>query len=325
MKRQRSGNSYTGGADGFGALHNEISSKRGGSRQQTEEEGQWSEADHRDFVAAIFEVGLKHSSPSALLEHMVENEDLTVERIKSRLQKFRLKREESKAEFMSSYDDTMVRHKSDEAVSGTVPTYAGVKNQSAEPAAFLTQATIAEGSGQPLPFNPETRGNGATGAAPSVVGSSAAAASVQQYGQKVPGKSFPVAALSGSAAANTNEPGEVGGAPLRLPELTEDELNTPIGQSFNHLMGLFASLKDNLLKQRAEAAASTATGGGAAEANTGGSKEVDIVTAAAASTTVSANDDSNGIGNLHQYLPFPPRPGAPGAAAGSSNAWEPGN
>ena len=119
MKRQRA--EHNGGN---GALHNNETSSKRGMQQHQRGEGQcWSEADHRDFVAAIFEIGLKHSSPSALLEHMVENEDLTVERVKSRLQKFRLKREESRAEFMSSYDETMARYKSDEAVSGTVPTY----------------------------------------------------------------------------------------------------------------------------------------------------------------------------------------------------------
>ena len=206
MKRQRA--EHNGGN---GALQNETSSKPGMQHQHQRGEGQcWSEADHRDFVAAIFEIGLKHSSPSALLEHMVENEDLTVERVKSRLQKFRLKREESRAEFMSSYDETMARYKLDEAVSGTVPTYGGVRNQSAEPAAFLTRATIAEGSGQPLPFNPEPHGNGAAGAASSsVVGrnSAASATSMQRYGRKIP-----VTALSGSVAASMIEQGEVGGA-----------------------------------------------------------------------------------------------------------------
>jgi len=303
MKRQRA--EHSGGADGRGALHNETSSKRGMQQQQQRGEGQcWSEADHRDFVAAIFEIGLKHSSPSALLDHMVENEDLTVERVKSRLQKFRLKREESRAEFMSSYDETMATCKSDEAVSGTVPAYGGVRNQSAEPAAFLTRATIAEGSGQPLPFNPEPRGNAAGTASgtasSSVVGrnSAASATSMQRYGRKVP-----AAVLSGSVAAGMIEQGEVGGAPLRLPELTEDELHTPIGQSFSHLMGLFASLKDNLLKQRVEAAAATAGGDdasvGASEANNCGANEIDMTTAAAAAaatsaTVCAANGDSNG-------------------------------
>ena len=289
MKRQRLENG-----------HNKSPSKRGRQQQLQSLVGEheFSELDHRDLVAAIFEIGLKHSSPSALLEFMAENEDLTVERIKSRLQKFRLKREESKAEFLSSYDETMARFKSDEAVSGLVPTYDGVRNQAAEPAAFLTHATIAEGCGRPLPFNPEPHVTGKS-LPLSVTSASSAVGAVIDGGN------------GGGGAANANEPGEVGGAPLRLPDLTEEERNAPIGQSFEHLMGLFASLKDNLLKQRAEeeeaTAVAAANGGTSAEEaqNNGGTDEL------------KAND--------HQYLPYPSHPGAPGAADGSNNAWGRGN
>ena len=62
---------------------------------------------HRDFVSAIFEVGLKHSSPSALMEHMEPNPDVTSERLKSHLQKYRLNRQKSKKEFMTSYDNAL--------------------------------------------------------------------------------------------------------------------------------------------------------------------------------------------------------------------------
>ena len=337
MKRQRPENG-----------HSKSPSKRGRQQQQLQSMvGEWSELDHRDLVAAIFEIGLKHSSPSALLEFMAENEDLTVERIKSRLQKFRLKREESKAEFLSSYDETMARYKSDEAVSGLVPTYDGVRNQAAEAAAFLTHATIAEGSGRPLPFNPEPHitGAGANGVASSV----AALSQSLPFGQNNPVKSLPLSVPSaslavgavhvggdgGGDATDMNEPGEVGGAPLRLPDLTEEERNAPIGQSFDHLMGLFASLKDNLLKQRAEedAVAAATSNGGTKVQNNGGTDELAFAAppaAAAASTAAHVTSGASGLGelvgdgdnaNVHQYLPYPSRPGAPDAAAGSSSAW----
>ena len=339
MKRQHPENGHAG--TGAHCSKN-PSSKR--SEQQKKKKKQsmpgdldWSESDHRDFVTAIFEIGLKNSSPSALLEFMAENDDLTVERIKSRLQKFRLKREESKAEFLSSYDDIMARYKSDEAVSGLVPTYGGVRNQSAEPAAFLTQATIAEGSGRPLPFNPEP--HGAAGAAASGAGSGFALSS-QPCGRNTSGKSLPIAALSASPvvgagdgdadAANTNDQGEVGGAPLRLPDLTEEERNAPIGRSFNHLMGLFASLKDNLLKQRAEV---VAYGGVEAQNNDGANNEMDESAADAASTAVHVNGGAGGSDALggginyngHKYVPHPSQPGALSAIAGSANTWGQGN
>jgi SHAQKYF class myb-like DNA-binding protein len=63
----------------------------------------WPEELHRDFVSAIFDVGLQHSSPSTVLEHMPPHEQINSERIKSHLQKYRLHRQKSKKEFMSQY------------------------------------------------------------------------------------------------------------------------------------------------------------------------------------------------------------------------------
>jgi SHAQKYF class myb-like DNA-binding protein len=71
----------------------------------------WPEDLHRDFVSAIFDVGLKHSSPSAIIEHMSSHPDITTERIKSHLQKYRLHRSKSKQEFMSSYEASLVKFK----------------------------------------------------------------------------------------------------------------------------------------------------------------------------------------------------------------------
>lgn len=69
----------------------------------------WPEDLHRDFVSAIFDVGLKHSSPSTILEHMPKHQDITTERIKSHLQKYRLHRSKSKQEFMSSYEVSLAK------------------------------------------------------------------------------------------------------------------------------------------------------------------------------------------------------------------------
>ena len=67
----------------------------------------WPDELHRDFVAAVFEVGLKHSSPSAIMEHMRQNPNVTSERVKSHLQKYRLNRQKSRNEFMNSYDRSL--------------------------------------------------------------------------------------------------------------------------------------------------------------------------------------------------------------------------
>jgi SHAQKYF class myb-like DNA-binding protein len=71
----------------------------------------WPEELHRDFVAAVFDIGLKHATPSSVMEHMPSHEQITTERIKSHLQKYRLHRHKSKEEFMSCYDDMVQRLK----------------------------------------------------------------------------------------------------------------------------------------------------------------------------------------------------------------------
>lgn len=88
------------------------------SRKKKEGDNRWSkrfnwpEKLHRDFVSAIFDVGLKNSSPSSILENMVPDDKITTERIKSHLQKYRLHRMKSKKEFMASYESTIVQMKS---------------------------------------------------------------------------------------------------------------------------------------------------------------------------------------------------------------------
>ncbi|KAJ1448560.1 hypothetical protein M885DRAFT_138825 [Pelagophyceae sp. CCMP2097] len=76
---------------------------RGHSRRrsrQTEE----SEALERDFAMAVFEIGLRQSSPKVLKGLMLPcPEALTTEHIKSHLQKYRLHYERSKEEFLGHY------------------------------------------------------------------------------------------------------------------------------------------------------------------------------------------------------------------------------
>lgn len=77
--------------------HGSVSStSKAKSRKKAKEtDGRWSKRFtwpdelHRDFVSAVFDVGLKHSSPSTILEHMPKHPQITSERIKSHLQKFR--------------------------------------------------------------------------------------------------------------------------------------------------------------------------------------------------------------------------------------------
>ena len=68
--------------------------------------GYWSQETHRAFVEAMFVVGLSSASPSIILDGMENNADinLTNERVKSHLQKFRISRAKNTEQFMKDYD-----------------------------------------------------------------------------------------------------------------------------------------------------------------------------------------------------------------------------
>lgn len=57
----------------------------------------------KEFVSAIFEIGLKNSSPKVLMNYMPQTESLTTEHIKSHLQKYRLHHDRSRDEFTEFY------------------------------------------------------------------------------------------------------------------------------------------------------------------------------------------------------------------------------
>lgn len=72
----------------------------------------WSESLHRDFVSAIFDIGVKHATPAVVLETMlVQDREVTAERVKSHLQKYRVHRDRSKTEFMTQYEQALERIK----------------------------------------------------------------------------------------------------------------------------------------------------------------------------------------------------------------------
>mmetsp|Transcript_2589 Transcript_2589/g.4114 ORF Transcript_2589/g.4114 Transcript_2589/m.4114 type:complete len:245 (-) Transcript_2589:269-1003(-) len=62
-----------------------------------------------DFVASVFEIGLRNSSPKVLMQLMPLTNSLTTEHIKSHLQKYRLHYTRSKEEFLQYYDSHLKR------------------------------------------------------------------------------------------------------------------------------------------------------------------------------------------------------------------------
>lgn len=191
--------------------------------------GGWDEGLHRQFVDAIFEVGLRNSSPAVILENMtVKAKAITSERVKSKLQKYRNSKDKSKQEYMEEYDAFMARLK---AVA-----YAGVGSQSdsspytslemmgckkllgGDAAAFLSFATLHSANGRNL----ESASGSGVGAAPSEL----LRKDVNQYVENFAGTGIP------------------------FPELTDAEKKSSLGISMTFVMGLFMSMSQHLVKQR---------------------------------------------------------------------------
>jgi len=174
--------------------HNKPSRKTKGGDRRWSKRFAWPDELHRDFVSAVFDVGLKHSSPSAILELMGgKNDEITSERIKSHLQKYRLHRQKSKKEFMGSYDTTFSNIKGGNMECDISSMNCG------EVAAHLSYTTLTEC---------ETEGRNAHGYL-------------------------------------------VHGGALQLPYLSQAEKSSPIGASLGYLMGLFFSVKKQLVAERA--------------------------------------------------------------------------
>lgn len=176
------------------------SSKPKRKKKPTDSDGRWTKRFawpdelHRDFVSAIFDVGLKNSSPSAILEQMPAHDEITSERIKSHLQKYRLHRSKHKNQFMESYDGALEKIQNGTMDSSSL--------DHAEAAAYLTHITM-KSNDDDLGLQPPPDPN-----------------SLAQSGI------------------------------LQLPQLTEAEKRSPVGASMGYLMGLFFSLKQQLLNQR---------------------------------------------------------------------------
>ncbi|EED95238.1 predicted protein [Thalassiosira pseudonana CCMP1335] len=181
----------------------------------------WPDELHRDFVSAIFDVGLKHSSPSAILEYMAANPDLTSERVKSHLQKYRLNRQKSKKEFMMSYDSALDGFRTRQQC-GEDEEDGGPSISCGETAARCTHYSINEARADQL---------------------DASQRSTPVAGQL---SSQAVAITATSTQIDTTEVGGAeepdGVATLQMPLLTAVERDSPLGQSFGYLVGMFQTL-----------------------------------------------------------------------------------
>jgi SHAQKYF class myb-like DNA-binding protein len=264
-RRKRRGSSFDSGSGNSNSRsssannnNNMINSKARKKAKMTD--GRWSkrftwpEDLHRDFVSAIFDVGLKHSSPATIMEHMPKNEKITTERIKSHLQKYRLHRAKSKKEFISSYDTSLADFQARGVLNGVQSMANG------EVAAHVAFSVMNETK------NATSGGGGAKSkTATSPVNNNKNQGSADS-------SSAPPTSSNGNSSCNDDPQGRQqeqqieqqhrapGNDALMLPQLTAAEKMSPIGAAMGYLMGLFFSLKQQLMIQRAVADAAAENG-----------------------------------------------------------------
>jgi SHAQKYF class myb-like DNA-binding protein len=187
---------------------------------------EWPEELHRCFVSAIFDCGLLNVSPSLVLAHMTNPPaSVSSERVKSHLQKYRKKKEISKAAFMADYDAFMRTAKSVSGADGNannmlIPPAMLMNMMDGLPsggdvAAFLTLATMAEGN---------TDAN-------------------CQIDEQLP----PIGSLAKDAPDYSKD---YACARVPYPKLSEEEKRSPLGISVAYVMGLLSVMVQHMVQER---------------------------------------------------------------------------
>jgi SHAQKYF class myb-like DNA-binding protein len=199
----------------------------------------WTEQQHQDFVAAIFEVGLKQSSPSVIMEHMTRWKGaamVTSERIKSKLQKYRCNKEKNKQEFMDEYHSFLQRAKLMGGSNLTNPSSILFMISPEERAllggdvaGYLTfAASKGEGANRSNKTNPNLPGGVEGTYDGTVVSSLLLQNGVLDFVNDFAGRTIP------------------------FPSLSEAEKKSPLGASMTFVMGLFFSMQQQLIRDRDE-------------------------------------------------------------------------
>ena len=188
---------------------------------------------HREFVHAIYENGLAESSPLLIWEHMSENikaayPELNIEKLKSKLQKYRKNKDKYEEEFMSEYDTTL------NELLDTVPSKTGEERNlpSGGPdIAKLTHSILTQ---------KDTYDS-------KVSSAHKLAFLSQEKTRKLLQETSIGPSTTAQRSANNDDPGS---SIMTLPVLTPTERNSPIGQSFDFFLALFESFKCELYAQR---------------------------------------------------------------------------
>uniref|UniRef100_A0A7S1V5R5 HTH myb-type domain-containing protein n=1 Tax=Grammatophora oceanica TaxID=210454 RepID=A0A7S1V5R5_9STRA len=185
----------------------------------TDEEEQWLEEHHRSFVSAIYDVGMKHSSPSIILASMTtKSEALTGERLKSHLQKYRKNKVDNKTKFLKQYDIGVARLQDGWKAgrrSTSVPTMESELLPPGEQIALLTDKVLHEKHANVASTTTDDVGP-------------------ERWPNGNPGELLETATEDG----------------IPIPNLTEQEKKTSVGKSLILTLGMFRELRQHIQQLR---------------------------------------------------------------------------
>jgi SHAQKYF class myb-like DNA-binding protein len=227
---------------------NNVSGGAGNDAEETLLGGEkWSQELHRCFISALFDCGVRHSSPSVILGNMsMRPASLTSERVKSHLQKFRKHKVRSKETFMADYDSFMgialgVAGAVDGSENAAMPPEALAEaiarsdmSSGGSSAAFLSCVVMSEDGGLL-----ET--------------------SIEDECARIPPR------ISQAPAGAPNEPEGYPRAPdfarIPFPDLSEEEKQTPWGKSIIDVWGKLSTVSKKLIQARCKPCKAKAPGG----------------------------------------------------------------
>ncbi len=228
------------GASGGGGSKSVIAESHEQVQNNSANGDDWDSIIHRNFVMSIFHCGLQKSSPCIILDEMkLKTDDVTSERVKSHLQKFRQNKEKAIDEFIKSYDGAL------ETIVAAKQDFRGGRPQDLEKFACCNVAKSKSG----LLLGGEVA---ALLSAKSMFDTSEFALEEKESQQNSP------FAAKGEGERSVDAPlafmkNYLEGRSLNeieLPALLEEEKKSPLGSSLCYIMGLFFSLKQHILEQR---------------------------------------------------------------------------
>jgi len=227
---------------------NDESSRRGESNaidQSTSNSSLcWTEAHHRDFVEAVFKIGVVQASPSVILENMTQKPPaLTSERVKSHLQKYRNHKEKSIQDFMKEYDkwmDKALMITAASAVSSDVKNDRCILGRAVaemvgsdcfmggDLAAYLAYCVMSEESFRPTKStsNEALHNDIARKLTEQALSPKRIRSGSQEFAEAFSGSQIP------------------------FPSLTKEERESDLGVWFGHTLSLFYSMTQQLVQQR---------------------------------------------------------------------------